>query len=58
MAGLEELKKKLQPLLFDDPDRGAASTRVPFPEDSSDSYVVSTLCILFSPLVFNYTELC
>jgi len=47
MAGLEELKKKLQPLLFDDPDRGAASTRVPFPEDSSDSYVVSTLCILF-----------
>ncbi|XP_039772581.1 mitogen-activated protein kinase kinase 3-like isoform X3 [Panicum virgatum] len=41
MAGLEELKKKLQPLLFDDPDRGAASTRVPFTEDSSDSYVVS-----------------
>jgi hypothetical protein len=42
MAGLEELKKKLQPLLFDDPDRGGASTRVPLPEETCDSYAVST----------------
>ena len=43
MAGLEELRKKLQPLLFSDaaPDKGGASTRVPFPEDTCDSYVVS-----------------
>ena len=41
MAGLEELKKKLQPLLFDDSDKGGVSTRVPFPEDTCDSYVVS-----------------
>ncbi|RCV08205.1 hypothetical protein SETIT_1G307400v2 [Setaria italica] len=41
MAGLEELKKKLQPLLFDDPDRGGVSTRVPLPEDTCNSYVVS-----------------
>lgn len=41
MAGLEELKKKLQPLLFDDPDRGGASTRVPLPEDTCDSYAIS-----------------
>ncbi|KAI4977678.1 hypothetical protein ZWY2020_014232 [Hordeum vulgare] len=39
MAGLEELKKKLQPLLFDDSDKGGVSTRVPFPEDTCDSYV-------------------
>ncbi|GJM99779.1 hypothetical protein PR202_ga16912 [Eleusine coracana subsp. coracana] len=39
MAGLEELKKKLQPLLFDDSD--SISTRVPVPEDACDSYVVS-----------------
>jgi hypothetical protein len=42
MAGLEELKKKLQPLLFDDPDKGGVSSRVPLPEDTCDSYVVST----------------
>lgn len=41
MAGLEELKKKLQPLLFDDPDKGGVSSRVPLPEDTCDSYVVS-----------------
>ncbi|KAL6843724.1 hypothetical protein ACP4OV_026295 [Aristida adscensionis] len=41
MAGLEELKKKLQPLLFDEPDRDGLSTRVPVPEDTCDSYVVS-----------------
>ncbi|ONM32388.1 Mitogen-activated protein kinase kinase 3 [Zea mays] len=41
MAGLEELKKKLQPLLFDDLDRVGASTRVPLPEDTCDSYAVS-----------------
>ncbi|XP_066331475.1 mitogen-activated protein kinase kinase 3 isoform X1 [Miscanthus floridulus] len=41
MAGLEELKKKLQPLLFDDPDRGGASTRVPLPEETCDSYAIS-----------------
>ncbi|KAG8075960.1 hypothetical protein GUJ93_ZPchr0006g42963 [Zizania palustris] len=41
MAGLEELKKKLQPLLLDDPDKGGVSTRVALPEDTSDSYVVS-----------------
>uniref|UniRef100_A0A0D9WQ69 mitogen-activated protein kinase kinase n=1 Tax=Leersia perrieri TaxID=77586 RepID=A0A0D9WQ69_9ORYZ len=41
MAGLEELKKKLQPLLFDDQDKGGVSTRVPLPEDTCDSYVVS-----------------
>ncbi|TVU11236.1 hypothetical protein EJB05_44809, partial [Eragrostis curvula] len=29
MAGLEELKKKLQPLLFEDSDRDGLSTRVP-----------------------------
>lgn len=40
MAGLEELKKKLQPLLFDDTDKGGVSTRVPFLEDTCDSYVV------------------
>uniref|UniRef100_A0A0D9WQ71 mitogen-activated protein kinase kinase n=1 Tax=Leersia perrieri TaxID=77586 RepID=A0A0D9WQ71_9ORYZ len=39
MAGLEELKKKLQPLLFDDQDKGGVSTRVPLPEDTCDSYV-------------------
>uniref|UniRef100_A0A0E0A9M8 mitogen-activated protein kinase kinase n=1 Tax=Oryza glumipatula TaxID=40148 RepID=A0A0E0A9M8_9ORYZ len=39
MAGLEELKKKLQPLLFDDPDKGGVSSRVPLPEDTCDSYV-------------------
>ncbi|GJM90971.1 hypothetical protein PR202_ga07301 [Eleusine coracana subsp. coracana] len=37
MAGLEELKKKLQPLLFDDSD----GIRAPVPEDTCDSYVVS-----------------
>lgn len=41
MAGLEELKKKLQPLMFNDPDKDGFSTRVPFPEDTCDSYVVS-----------------
>lgn len=41
MAGLEELKKKLQPLLFDDSDRDGVRTRMPIPEDTCDSYVVS-----------------
>ena len=41
MAGLEELKNKLQPLLFDDPDGGGTRARVPIPEDTPGSYVVS-----------------
>ncbi|XP_051231041.1 mitogen-activated protein kinase kinase 3 isoform X1 [Lolium perenne] len=42
MAGLEELRKKLQPLLFNNAaDKDGVSTRAPFPEDTCDSYVVS-----------------
>ncbi|WVZ64700.1 hypothetical protein U9M48_014186 [Paspalum notatum var. saurae] len=42
MAGLEELKKKLQPLLFDDPEGGGGtSARVHLHEDNSNSHVVS-----------------
>jgi mitogen-activated protein kinase kinase 3 len=44
MAGLEELKKKLQPLLFDDSDRDGVSSMVTLPEDTCDSYVVSPFC--------------
>jgi hypothetical protein len=44
MAGLEELRKKLQPLLFNNAaDKDGVSTRAPFPEDTCDSYVVSML---------------
>lgn len=42
MAGLEELKKFLQPLLFSDTDKGGISTRVAFQKDTYDSYVVNT----------------
>uniref|UniRef100_A0A0E0LBK5 mitogen-activated protein kinase kinase n=1 Tax=Oryza punctata TaxID=4537 RepID=A0A0E0LBK5_ORYPU len=42
----QELKKKLQPLLFDDPDKGGVSSRVPLPEDTCDSYVNGTEIVL------------
>ncbi|WVZ64703.1 hypothetical protein U9M48_014187 [Paspalum notatum var. saurae] len=46
MAGLEELKNKLQPLLFDDPDGGGTRARVPIPEDTPGSYVEKRQLIL------------
>jgi hypothetical protein len=55
MAGLEELRKKLQPLLFNDAaDKDGVSTRVPFPEDTCDSYVVIMLTILYIYLHASY----
>jgi hypothetical protein len=44
MAELEEPRKKLQPLLFNNAaDKDGVSTRAPFPEDTCESYVVSML---------------